>query len=76
MSKTRIEEEEIDAGGGANLNGHGLLEVLEEAMGLELIKIAARRLLVGIELDALGNELPELLSVVLRSSPESAAAKR
>jgi hypothetical protein len=54
------------------LDGHGLLEVLEETVGLELVEVAAGGLLVGVELDALGDELPELLGVILGRAPEPA----
>jgi hypothetical protein len=48
------------------LDGEGLLEVLQEAMGLELVQIAALGTLGLVELDGLEHERPQLLCLVRR----------
>jgi hypothetical protein len=47
------------------LNGEGLLEVFEEAVGLELIEVAALGALGLVQLDSLVNERPHLLGLLL-----------
>jgi hypothetical protein len=47
------------------LDGEGLLEVLEEAVGLELVEVAALGALGLVELDGLVHERPHLLRLLL-----------
>jgi hypothetical protein len=55
----------VGGDGSGYLDGEGLLEVFEEAVGLELVEVGALGALGLVELDGLVHERPHLLRLLL-----------
>jgi hypothetical protein len=63
--RTKTADVRGKGGAGGYLDGEGLLEVFEEAVGLELVEVGALGALGLVELDGLVRERPHLLRLLL-----------